>query len=261
MNIENVQKYLTNLNIPYYFRQLIDFLPGEKIQEPHFIIPGSIILFCSRSRLCHSSGILTLEKKLYKYHQAKFPEKLHICIYNKSKDDDCTKLFQEAGVNTFDLDVTIVNQLSDIKPKEYYYCIDTSGPLYTLAMLTDQNIISKYMKYLYHVPKYEYDKATTYMNQEEIDNMNRFNIKIINDLSNIKYKVILVNRKINYGINFFEQFNQLIKYIPLPGGTRPPINYIKGHTIYCKICNELFNYKHINQYDICIFCSGHKTNK
>jgi hypothetical protein len=261
MNIDNIQDYLIKSNIPYYFRQLINFLPGEKSHEPYFIIPGCIILFCSHNRLCHSSGILTLEKKLYKYYQLGFKERIYLYVYKKDEDDNYDKLFEEEQINTFDLDFVVVNKLSDIKPKEYHYCIDTCGPLYTLAMLRDKSIIAKHMKYLYHVPKYEYDRSTTYMNQQEIDDMNRFNLKIVDDLSSIEYKVYLVNKETNYGINLFKQFNQVLKYIPLPGGTRPPIKHIEGHTKYCNKCQKLFNYKYVNDEEICIFCNGHKLKK
>jgi hypothetical protein len=261
LNINNIQKYLINSNIPYHFKQFINFLPGEKLHEPHFIIPGAIILSCSRNRLCHSNGTLTLEKKFHRYYQFDFKKRIYICIHNKNEEDDCLKLFEESGINSFGLDIIVINQLTDIKPKEYNYCIDSCGPLYTLAMLQDKNIIAKHINYLYHVPKYEYDRATTYMNQIEIDNMKRFNFKIVDNLSNIKYRVNLINKKTDYGINFFQQFYQVLKYIPLPGGTRPPITHIKGHTIYCKKCQKLFNHRHVNQDDICVFCIGHKIKK
>jgi len=245
---QKLTQYLTDNAIPFYFTKLYD-----NSHDNSYIIPGALIRVLAKGRFLHEDGICSYEHTISKLAQDEFTYKIYIYIYNIDDTDTfCAEdLHDSNAMSDRGLDITFINDPSEIVVAPFIYQIDTCGPLYTFAV--DKDVV-KYSKYTYYVSKNQYQRASVYMTDAEIASMNRVKLEIVDELPNNQYKVFPTNRQKPKHKNYFTQFHMQMKYIPLPGGFRPPIRFIDGYTSYCILCNRLYDNRFINEKKECPKC-------
>lgn len=261
-NLTIINQYLDTQNIPYYNNKLHHII-GEKFGD-NVIIPGHIILNYSINKFCHKEGTKSYSKQLFKLYKSNIKQHIYIYIYNYDNTSEDNKkmlnyIQNEYFTTTYDLNITYITDITQIKSDEFIYVINSCGPIYTLVVLPDNN---PYTKFKYYIGNSQYQRALTYMNEHEVNLLKRYDIIIDDDIiNNTQYKVNFKNCKTpTTEINYLTTFHKYMKYIPLPGGTRNPIKVIEGHTTKCIKCNQIFNNHYIVN-TTCFKCRGEKIKR
>lgn len=225
-----------------------------------FIIPGKIIFPATYSTLVHSDGQIRLEKALMLLHQHKVVQSVYIIIHSIPEDVIISPtLLKDSGINTFSLNVSVVDKLTDIVPEPYIYYISSCGPLYSITMKEDVSELNN-IKYPIVCIKNTYNNGVIFMTPEERGNLKKkVSIEIVDMEPSVLYKVMFVNKlpngsKYNYLYNFAYQ----LSYEGLPGGIRTPLIHIPTVTDYCVTCKALYKVKYLNGEKVCFHCENDK---
>ena len=262
--LEKLERYLLENKIPYHKNKIkIIINNSQKHLETNqrynnsypnnYIIPGAIIRILSKNKFSHESGLKDYEKTLVHWKNLGIKGIIYNYIYNLTPSDGYSvlDLNNDTSINHMGLDVKFISNLNEIIPEPYIYQINTSGPIYTFAI--DDNVL-KYSDYTYYITRNQYNRASSYMTDNELKSLHRVDLKIVDKIPDCCYKVFPSNKKKpNSDINYLTQFHHYMKYIPLPGGFRTPIRLIEGHTHSCDKCNNIFNNRYMKD-NLCFKC-------
>ena len=91
------------------------------------------------------------------------------------------------------------------------------------------------------------------MTDEEIKMLNRANLTLVDKIPKDVYIITYCNKN-RATKDYLNQFWRIMKYIPLPGGIRPTIRFIEGHTLICTKCDHIYCIDYIEN-SICFKCA------
>ena len=247
-----LEEYFTTQKIPFNKNKLKAVMNDKSFQND-FIIPGAIVKYYSSKKFNHASGQIAFEKFLAKvaslFHNA--PANLNLKIYVYLPNLDSNPDLPDTSIP-----LVCVNDLTKIIPETSYSVVPSSGILLTFATISDEEVVP-YLNphYNFITTEYQYQRATTYMTDDEISKLKRIPIQIVEETFKPVFVRSLTSRKIynDNKNNYLDTFPEYMKFAPLPGGTRKPIKLIKNITQKCHLCDEIYNLKYITD-DICFKC-------
>lgn len=250
---DNIEDYLITSDIPYH-KDKFRFVLGKKSIGRNFIIPGAIIFVASKNKFKHESSILSYEKQLISYMENNIKQIVYMYLYDID-EEEIPELLSNNQINTYGIDLRFVATVDKLVPAPFIYFVTSGGPLYTFAVKEN---VEEFQRTPIYVSKFEYDRACTHMTDDEIEMMNRVNLVVFDELPKDVYWVTYNNRNMS-AINkdYLIKFNKKIKFIPLPGGTRPTIRFIEGHTMKCKVCGHIYSNDYIKD-EVCFKCEKNR---
>lgn len=247
---DTIEKHLITSEIPFH-KDKFRFVLGKSSIGRNFIIPGAIIFVASKNKFKHEGSILTYEKQLISYKDCGIKQTIYMYLYDID-EDDIPQLLSDSQLNTYGINLKLVASLDKLVPAPYIYYIPSGGTLYTFAVKEN---VEEFQTVPIYVSRYEYDRACTHMTDDEIEMVNRVNLVIVDELPKDVYVITYTNknRPIKNKKNYIVEFNKKIQFIPLPGGTRPTIRFIEGHTLICKKCGHIYSNDYVKG-GLCFKC-------
>jgi hypothetical protein len=235
-SINNIYDFLNKNKIPY----------STNNQHNYINIPNGIIKYKSYASL-QSSDILSTTIQQIKTLLEQYDCDIYIIVLtntNKYNDinETCTNITDNL-YRYFRNKNNPLNRLHFCKtPTEilkYYniygfnYCINKCGAVWTLISCYD--IYFKiFKKYTILIEHNAYYRAIVVMTDDEIDILNTYSIKVVNDIPKCNVCMITkYNNKCNTGIIYG------ITFTSLNGGSRKPLRLIEGLTTTCCKCNGI----------------------
>lgn len=232
----NCRKYLTDNNI--FFKNTVKFYentPQQLILD--FIIPGGIIKLMGKKSTQNAEDIM---EKILEISPKDF---IIYTYFNKPPPDYILEEIENPRIK-------IINKFEEIKQLKFEFHTNNYSFLTSLGSEINNeydSLIEKYKKFTFIVNQNCYTFCTVLMNDVEIERLNKFNIKIKNDISesdiiinNTLFQNIDLSKK-KYEIYNKIKINEKFNYFNINWNKysvdSTPKKHIEGFTIKCKLCN------------------------
>lgn len=256
------EQYLKDNYIPYNEDIFINDVECHTID---FIIPGAIIKIQCDSDI---PRIDRWDKRICKLEKI-VPENIKIYFYcSTMPSNDILELLEDYP------NLIVVDKFNDIKPvsTDYYITdisflislVSTSNPNYD-SMLTAFRNINLFCSQKMH------DQVTVFMDNYELERLNKFNIRIQNDVTtssilitrfNIKKNKEIVKWRPKYlpeSFNIIQNCNPFkvihIDYNCYKFKSSNPLKHIDGSTFICTSCNRICVLQ-LKRDNGCLLCSS-----